>query len=187
MHRWLSFVALLALLIVFRLVGAWQGWMNFSPLPVLFLFSMVYFSGRERWLLPMLAWAITDPLLNLYHGQELLVWDQLGLLLGLAATLVLVPALRAVPTVSRAMIGSLTAAVIFYFITNTVSFFSLPDFYPRSVEGFAQAQWTGPIGLGPTWLFLRNACVANLLFGAIFLLALRPLSSYLPVRSQASV
>lgn len=187
MHRWLSFVALLALLIVFRLVGAWQGWMNFSPLPVLFLFSAVCFQGRERWLLPSLAWLITDPFLNLMNGQSLLVWDQLGLVLGILSTFVLVPWLRSRFTVSRALVSALVAAVLFYFVTNTISFFSLPAYYPRSFEGFVQAQWTGPVGLGPTWIFLRNACAANLLFGVIFLLALRPLSSYLPVRSQASV
>jgi hypothetical protein len=180
MHRWFSFVALLVLLIAFRLVGAWQGWMNVSPLPALFLLCMVCFKGHDRWLLPLGAWVISDPLLNLFYGQELLVWDQVGLLLGLGASALLVPWVKASFSFSRACLGSVLAAVVFYLVTNTISFFALPEFYERSWQGFVQAQWTGPVGFGPTWVFLRNASAANLLFTTLFLLALRPLSSYLP-------
>jgi hypothetical protein len=180
MHRWMSFAALLLVLVAFRLVGAWQGWMNVSPLPALFLLSMVCFHGRERWLLPLSAWVITDPLLNVFYGQAMLAWDQLGMLLGLAATLFLVPWLKNSFSWSRALTASLVAAVLFYLVTNTVSFLGLPDFYERSWQGFWQAQWTGPVGLGPTWVFLRNACVSHLLFTTLFLLALRPLYAYHP-------
>jgi hypothetical protein len=180
MHRWFGFAALLMVLMAFRLVGAWQGWMNVSPLPALFLLSMVCFQGRERWLLPLGAWLITDPLLNVFYGHDLFAWDQLGMVLGLAATALLVPWLKASFSSSRAFMASLVAAVLFYVVTNTISFFGLPEFYERSWQGFWQAQWSGPVGLGPTWVFLRNACAANLLFTTLFLLALRPLSAYLP-------
>lgn len=182
MHRWFSFVALLVLLVAFRLVGAWQGWMNASPLPALLLLSLVCFKGHDRWLLPLGAWVISDPLLNLFYGQELLVWDHAGLLLGLAASALVVPWVKASFSFGRACVGSVLAAVVFYVVTNTISFFALPEFYERSWQGFLQAQWTGPVGLGPTWIFLRNACAANLLFTTLFLLALRPLSTYLPAR-----
>lgn len=179
-------MALLALLLTFRMVGAWQGWMNFSPLPALFLFSMAFSRGSSRWLLPTAAWLISDLLLNVWYQQSMMVWDQLGLVLGVAATFSLVPLLRRSTTVLNSLLCSVLAALIFYFITNTLSFFSLPQFYPQTWQGFAQAQWTGPIGLGPTWVFLRNACAANMLFGMIFLLVLRPLSPYQLVRNQAS-
>lgn len=168
------------ILMAFRLVGAWQGWMNVSPLPVLFLLSMACFQGRERWLLPLSAWVITDPLLNLYYGNALFAWDQLGMMLGLAATVLFVPWLKASFGWSRALVASLGAALLFYFVTNTVSFWGLPEYYERSWQGFWQAQWTGPVGLGPTWVFLRNSCLSHLLFTTLFLLALRPLCAYLP-------
>lgn len=141
---------------------------------------MVCFQGRERWLLPLGAWLITDPLLNVFYGHDLFAWDQLGMVLGLAATALLVPWLKASFSWSRAFMASLVAAVLFYVVTNTISFLGLPEFYERSWQGFLQAQWSGPVGLGPTWVFLRNACAANLLFTTLFLLALRPLSAYLP-------
>jgi len=102
------------------------------------------------------------------------------MVLGLAATALLAPWLKASFSWSRAFVASLGAALLFYVVTNTVSFFGLPEFYERSWQGFWQAQWLGPVGLGPTWVFLRNACAANLLFTTLFLLALRPLSAYLP-------
>ncbi len=180
MRSWISFAALLALLITFRLIGAWQGWMNVSPLPALLLMSLVSFQGRDRWLLPLAAWVISDPLLNAWYGQPFVIWDQLGLLLGLASTLLLVPWMKHAFSWTRACAGSVLAAFLFYFVTNTVSFWGLPEFYERTWSGFYQAQWSGPAGLGPTWVFLRNSVVANLLFTTFFLLALRPLSAYLP-------
>jgi hypothetical protein len=180
MRSWISFAALLALLITFRLVGAWQGWMNVSPLPALLLMSLVCLQGRDRWLLPLSAWVISDPLLNGLYGQPFVVWDQGGLVLGLASTLVLVPWMKQSFSWTRALSGSAAAALLFYFVTNTISFWGLPDFYERTWAGFYQAQWSGPVGLGPTWVFLRNAVAANLLFTTFFLLALRPLSAYLP-------
>ena len=76
------------------------------------------------------------------------------------------------------------AALAFYFLTNCISFVTLPN-YPKTLEGFVQAQWTGPVGYGPTWLFLRNALAANLAFTGLFLVAMRPLRAALPVPARA--
>lgn len=185
MHRWFPFAGLFVLLVLFRVIGAWQGW-ALSPLPAFFLLSFVLLPGRGRWLLPLAAWVVTDPLLNLFYGHALLTWDHFGILAGLASMLVLVPWMQGNPTWLRGLLGSLMAAVLFYFVTNTISFFALPEFYSRSWEGFVQAQWTGPVDLGPTWVFLRNSCASNVVFAAIFLLALRPLFPKFSVRVPAS-
>jgi hypothetical protein len=100
--------------------------------------------------------------------------------------LVLVPWMQREASWLRGLLGSLMAAVLFYFVTNVISFLTLPEFYARSWEGFVQAQWTGPVGLGPTWVFLRNSCASNVVFAAIFLLALRPLFPKFSVRVPAS-
>lgn len=180
MRRWYPFLALLLLLIAFRLVGAWQGWMNVSPLPAFFLMSMACFAGRERWILPMAVWVISDPLVNVVHGESLWSWHQSGLLFGIAATMAIAPWVKTLFSWHRALLGTVAVAVLFYFVTNIVSFIGLAELYERSWQGFVQAQWTGPVGYGPTWVFLRNAVASNLLFTTFFLLALRPLSAYLP-------
>ena len=185
MHRCLSIIALVAFLLVFRMSGAQLGWMNFSPLPAILLLSIVCLKGNDRWLVPGLAWLISDPLVNQIQGSPLLSWDHLGLVLGVLSMLTMVPWMKRNFSPSKGLVGCLGAAVIFFFVTNTVSFFSLPDLYARSFAGFVQAQWTGPIGLGPTWIFLRNSCAANILFGSIFLLAIRPFSAYFAVLHSA--
>ncbi len=185
MHRCLSIIALVAFLLVFRVVGAQLGWMNFSPLPAVLLLSIVCLKGNDRWLVPGLAWLISDPLVNQIQGASLLTWDHLGLLLGVLSMLAIVPWMQRNFSPSKGIVGCLIAAMIFYVVTNTVAFFSLADLYPRSFIGFVQAQWTGPEGLGPTWVFLRNSCAANILFGSIFLLAIRPFSPYFAVLHSA--
>ena len=185
MHRCLSIIALIAFLLLFRIAGAQLGWMNFSPLPAILLLSVVCLKGHDRWLVPGLTWLISDPLVNQIQGAPLFSWDHLGLLLGVVSMLSIVPWVQRNFSPSKGLVGCLAAAAIFYFVTNTVSFFSLPDFYPRSIDGLIQAQWTGPMGLGPTWIFLRNSCAANILFGAIFLLAIRPFSAYFAVLHSA--
>jgi len=185
MRRWFPFVGLFVVLVLFRVIGPWQGW-ALSPLPALFLLSFAFLPGRGRWLFPLAAWVVTDPLLNAFYGYPLLTWDHLGIVAGLASMLVLVPWMQREASWLRGLLGSLMAAVLFYFVTNVISFFTLPEFYARSWEGFVQAQWTGPVGLGPTWVFLRNSCASNVVFAAIFLLALRPLFPKFSVRVPAS-
>ncbi len=67
--------------------------------------------------------------------------------------------------------GSVAAAVLFYAVSNLGSWFLLP--YPRTWEGFWQAQTIGLAGFVPAWVFLKNSILANLAFTALFLLALR--------------
>jgi len=186
MRRWFPFLALLLLLTAFRLIGAWQGWVNVSPLPAFFLMSMACLSGRDRWLLPLAAWAISDMLVNVVHGESFWSLHQSGLYVGIAASVLIAPWVKSALSWHRALLGTVAVAVLFYFVTNTISFFGLSDLYQRSWQGFIQAQWTGPLGYGPTWIFLRNAVASNLLFTTFFLLALRPLSAYLPAPTAGS-
>jgi hypothetical protein len=131
------------------------------------------------------VWAVTDPLVSLLQGHPLVGWHHLALLAGLAATVALALPLRRHRSAAAVLGGSVAAALLFYFLTNTLSFLTLP-LYPKSLEGFVQAQWTGPAGLGPTWLFLRNSLAANLAFSALFLLALQPLRAALPAPARAA-
>lgn len=187
MARWILFSALLAVLLAFRVLGAWQEWMNFSPLPAFFLMSWVCFSGRECWLLPVAAWLLSDPLMNVLNGSPAWNTSQWQVPLGIVSCLVVVPWVKKSFSWQRAMVGSLASAALFYLVTNAICFLTMPELYERSWQGWVQAQWTGPVGLGPTWVFLRNACAANLLFTALFLLAQRPFSAYLQTSTLRSI
>lgn len=171
-HSWIAAALLVALLVVFRLISASGYLPNFSPLPALLLCSLVFLRGAKAWLLPLGAWAITDPMVSLVQGYPMVGGHHAGIAIGLVGAVALGFWLRRHPGTPAMLGGSLAAAGLFYFFSNTVAFLFDP-LYAKNAVGFIQAQWTGPEGFGPTWLFLRNLAVANLLFTGIFLAARR--------------
>jgi hypothetical protein len=176
MQRWIPAILMVLLLVGFRVLGSAmpETLPNFQPLPALLLCGVIFLKGTQRWLVPMIAWVVTDPLTSLLQHRSVLGWHHLEIALGLAATVAIALRVRRSPTWSNLIGGAALSALAFYFVTNTVSFFVDP-LYPKTLTGFAQAQWTGPAGYGPTWPFLRNLLAANLLFTALFSLACRTL------------
>lgn len=179
--HWIPSLVIVGLIIAFRCLSA-AGSMsdsyanyfaNFSPLPALFLCSIVFLRGKKAWLLPIGAWLITDPVVSLLQGYGFLGWHHLSIALGLAGAAAIGLLLRKSPSNLAVMGGALGSALLFYFTTNMVSFIGDP-LYPKTMAGFIQAQWTGPEAAGyslPTWVFLRNLTAANLLFTGLFLIA----------------
>ncbi len=138
----------------------------------LLLCSLVFLKGSWRWALPLGVWVVTDPLVSAFQGYPVVGWHWLALPIGIAATVAIALRLRRNPKALPMLAGAAGAALAFYFLTNAVCFLTSP-LYPKSLLGFVQAEWTGPVGFGPTWLFLRNALASNLLFTGLVLLAHR--------------
>jgi hypothetical protein len=163
------------MLIAFRVLGAY-GFLppNFQPLPVFFLLSFAFFNGKSRWLIPAFAWILSDPLMSYIQGFPLFCWDSLSIILGVTGTLFLSNRLRQNLTITSSFFSILGATLLFYTITNTISFFSEAHLYTKNYQGFMNSLWYGPEGYLPTWVFLRNSIVANLLFGGLFLVAQKP-------------
>ncbi len=180
MQRWIPAILMVLLLVGFRVLGSAmpETLPNFQPLPALLLCGVIFLKGTQRWLIPMLAWVVTDPLTSLLQHRPVLGWHHLEIALGLAATVAIAQRVGRSPNWLNLLGGAALSALAFYFVTNTISFFVDP-LYPKTLTGFVQAQWTGPNapGYGPTWLFLRNLLAANLLFSALFLLARMALPS----------
>jgi hypothetical protein len=172
MHRWLPTLLLLALLAGFRVLGSAfpETLPNFQPLPALLLCSVIYLNGARRWLVPMGVWLVTDPAASLFQGHPLFGWHHAGIFVGLAATVAIALGMHRHRSAAKTLIASGFAAVAFYLAANTVAFMT-DALYPKNLEGFFQAQWTGPVGFAPTWVFLRNLLAANLLFTGLFMLA----------------
>ncbi|WP_338690298.1 DUF6580 family putative transport protein [Haloferula helveola] len=167
---WIAGLLLVGLLIAFRVISAAGFLPNFSPLPALFLCSIIFFRGTRAWLLPVLAWVVTDPLVSIIQGYPVIGPHHVGIAVGLLASVLLGLALRRRPSNANVLLGSMGAAFLFYFVTNLLSFLGDP-LYAKNVTGFIQSQWTGPQGFPPTWIFLRNLAAANLLFTGLFLAA----------------
>lgn len=172
MHRWLPAILLVALLAAFRILGSAfpEILPNLQPLPALLLCSVIFLKGTQRWILPAAVWLLTDPISSALQGYPLIGWHHAGIAAGLAATIGIALIVRRTPRAVPVLLSSAAAALAFYFLSNTVSF-ATDALYPKTPAGFVQAQWTGPIGFGPTWIFLRNLLAANVLFTGLFLLA----------------
>lgn len=177
MQRWLPAILIVVLLAGFRLLGAAfsQTLPNFQPLLAMLLCGIVFLKGAQRWAVPLAVWLVTDPFASLLQGYPMFGQHHLSILVGVIPTIALALLLARRPTTLRVLGGTLLSALAFYFITNLMSFVGDP-LYAKTWEGFVQSQWTGPVGSPfPTWVFLRNAAVANLLFTGLFLLARKSL------------
>jgi len=186
MKRWLPALLIVLLLAGFRLLGSIysQSLPNFQPLPALLLCGVVFLKGPERWLLPLTAWLITDPLTSLAQHNSILGWHNLSVPLGLVVTAGIALLARRRPTLLPVLGSSILAALAFYFVTNLVSFVVDP-LYAKTWNGFVQCQWTGPAGMGSTWPFLRNMLAANLLFSGLFMAARQSLPQVATKPSRA--
>lgn len=153
-------------------VRALAGW---SPLMALALCGSAFFP--RRWALAAGITAVVGPhfVINSLQGYPLwepylpalmvvvLAVSQLGAALGRKAPL-------------PAFLGaSLLSTALFHLATNTVSFWSSPD-YPAGLAGWIQAQTTGLPQYSPaTWVFSLRQLAGDLLFTTAFVLACRPL------------
>lgn len=183
-------MVLIALLIGFRLVGAvWSEELpGFEPFSAVF-FCMAACMGM-RWLwVPVVAWLASYPLTNAMLGYGW-SWSWYALITfgGFALTVGLGYLLRNHPRWLPMLGGAVGAGLLFYFVTNTGSWLMTPD-YAKTWAGFVQAQTVGIPGPPPTWVFLKNAILANLLFTGLFLLGQRrwggaPVGELSPVRAR---
>ena len=170
MQQRLPLLLLLVLLVGFRLLGAiWPDqFPNFQPLSAVFFCAMAYFGWRALWV-PAVAWVVTLPLTN---GLQGFGWSaQVSVaMIGVALTVGIGWLFRNHRGLVPMLGGAVLCAVTGFFVMNVLSWLTLPD-YPRTWAGFVQAQWTGaPHHALPTWVFLRNPLLANLLFTGLFVL-----------------
>ena len=173
MKRALPITLLVVLLVVFSLVGTklQEVLPGAGPLPAVFFCVAACVGLRWLWI-PMLAWLLSYPLTNIILGFGW-DWQMLVTVGGFSLAVGLGFALRKHQRALPLLGGALGAAVLFYLFTNCVSWLLLPD-YSKSWSGFVQALWTGaPHHAVATWVFLRNAALANLLFTGLFLLGQR--------------
>ena len=178
-HRWLPILLIIALLIVFRVVGSVfpDALPNFQPLAALFFCGFLLAPGWRGFAIPAGIYVLTFGLPALFQGR--LDWLAPGVLavtlLAFGAMFFLGHALRPARAVSL-LGGAVGAAVVFHLITNGAAWIGNP-IYPNTLPGLWQSLWTGPAGSPiPSWVFLRNLVAANLIFTAILLVARIPMA-----------
>jgi len=169
------FVAVLA---VSRIPGLFPQ--NFSAVYAFAFCAGVYFSKNFLWWLPLVVLAATDICLNFYYQQKYPdenVWSAsnlANLAFNYAAYAVLIflgRRFKPQSSFTSLLGGGILGAILFYFITNTASWFFNPfnnPEYSKSFAGWILALTKGTGGFPPTWEFFRNTLLSGGIFTALF-------------------
>lgn len=155
----------------------WPGLLpaNFSAAYALAFCGGIYFIGPMAWWLPLVTLFITGTLLNwLYYdfplidGYVLLSYLAFGVLVGLGRLF------RRYKSPITLIGGGLLGAILFYLITNTISWIFEPTQpYPKTPSGWLKALTIGTAGWPETWTFFRNTLLSSGLFTGLFVGAMK--------------
>ena len=144
---------------------------NFAPLAAIALCAAAYFPAKYKFTVPMIALLISDIVLNLSYGFSLLSPFVISHYIGFALVGALGWLLRKRATAKTLLPASIAASLIFYVVTNMVSWLFDPG-YVKNFAGLIQALTVGlpQYSATPSWMFFRNSVVSDLLFTGLFIL-----------------
>jgi hypothetical protein len=143
---------------------------NFSPLAALALCGGAFFRGVWAWALPLVAVVVSDVVLNLLLKNPVMNPFSLSIYASLVAVVAIGWAVRRSVTIPRLLSASIAGSLLFYLVTNTVSFFCFPGYEP-SFAGWVQSLTMGLPGFPPTYVFFLKSLVGDLIFTATVALA----------------
>jgi hypothetical protein len=142
---------------------------NFSVAYAFAFCAGVYFPGALAWLLPLGVMLLTDVALNVFYYHEppfalylALNYAVYALLIGLGKLV------GRKASFFRLVLGGLAGAVVFYLVTNTLSWLQ-DSAYAKTIAGWIQALTLGRPDWHPTtWEMFRNTLLSGGLFTALF-------------------
>jgi len=175
---------LIAFLIMFQLVGAYQSnFPNFQPIAALIFCGFATLNARVSWV-SIVAWLLAYPLATKLNGDYTILsstfWVQLVCfaVIAVSAKTIFKQKGQSIQ-LTKLITGGLCGAVFFYIITNGFAWLT-SSFYTKDWKGFYEAFWAGPKGSTmPTWHFFRNSIVANLGFTFFYWVSLQSFESKL--------
>jgi hypothetical protein len=147
------------------------GLSNFAPMAAIALCAAAYFPAKYRFSVPIIALLVSDLVLNTFYGFSFFSPFVLSHYVGFALVGALGLLFRNRASVKTMLPASIAASVLFYVITNTVSWLFDPG-YPKNVPGLLQSLTVGlpAYSATPTWMFFRNSVVSDLIFTGLFIL-----------------
>jgi hypothetical protein len=152
------------------LIHSGTTWLsNLAPLAAIALCAAAYFPKRYKFTVPMIALLISDVVLNIHYGFSLLSPFVASHYLGFALVGGLGLLLQNRASFKTLLPASIAASVIFYVVTNTVSWVFDPG-YVKNFGGLLQALTVGlpAYSATPTWMFFRNTILSDLFFTLLF-------------------
>jgi hypothetical protein len=183
---WNRFGLPVLLMVAFAL-SRWPGVMpdNFSAVYALVFCSGVFLPRRLAWWLPLVTLLLTDVLLNLHYRRiyeanpggypAAMEFFNPSLLANYGSYVLMIwLGTRFKPSAHwlKLMGGGILGALLFYFISNTASWWQLAD-YPKTLAGWIQALTVGLPGLPPTWMFFLKTLGSGGLFTGLFAAAMK--------------
>jgi len=162
---WLPMV----LMLVFA-ASRWPGMLpqNFSAAHALLFCAAFWLRGWMGWVLPMATIIVTDVLLNLLaYDLPVMVPELISNWMILVLFVVLAKWLARRRSYGRVFLGALLGALLFYFVSNTVSWMANPA-YTKTIAGWVQALTVGLPGFPPTWVFGLKSLLGTGLFTGLF-------------------
>jgi hypothetical protein len=164
--------------------------LNFSAAYALMFCAGVYFP-RHLLGLPLAAMIVTDGLLNwYYHAHFGTPWFSTDLIGNYAAYLVLLWLGRRFNPKSSFLSllgGGVLGAIVFYLLTNTISWlfnpFHNPE-YTKTLAGWIIALTKGIGNYPETWTFFKNTLISGGLFTALFAGAMKLFEAAEPAEAE---
>ena len=159
----------LVLMLVFA-ASRWPGMLpeNFSAAHALLFCAAFWLPGWIGWVLPMATIIVTDVLLNLFfYAEPVMVPELISNWMILGLFVVLAKWLARRRSYGRVFLGTLIGALLFYLVSNTVSWLVNPA-YAKTIAGWVQALTVGLPGFPPTWLFGLKSLLGTGLFTGLF-------------------
>lgn len=148
----------------------WPGMLpqNFSAAHALLFCAAFWLPGWMGWVLPLATIIVTDVLLNLFHYNEpALASELISNWMILVLFVVLAKWLAKRRSYGRVFLGTLLGALLFYLVSNTVSWMVNPA-YAKTIAGWVQALTVGLPGFPPTWVFGLKSLLGTGLFTGLF-------------------
>ncbi len=164
---------LIIVAVVFRIATGFfghsdaMGWMNFAPIAAIALCAAAYFPRKYKFTVPMIALLISDVVLDAHYGFSLFSPFVLSHYVGFVIVGCLGLLLQNRASWKTLLPASVAASLIFYVITNSVSWIYDPG-YAKNFAGFIQSLTVGlpQYSATPSWMFFRNSLVSHAAAGA---------------------
>lgn len=168
----LAAIVLIVVALGYRLLPTLDmRWANFPPYAAIAFCGAVYFKDRRLWFLPFAGLCLTDLYINWFYARQYgyhLEWSgYVARVIAYAAGLGLGWWVSTRKSWLWLLNGSLLGAVIFYLVTNTLSWWT-DLFYAKTLAGWWQALTVGHPEYPPTIAFFHKTLFGDLLFTGLF-------------------
>jgi hypothetical protein len=168
---------------------------NVSPMIAVALVGAIYLPRAWGWLVGPAAFLVTDlAFLSTNYRTEgsMFSWGTAVFLLFYALVGGFGALLAGRKSLLKIAAGSVLCSVTFYVLANTFAWWgnsltTITPSYAPTLAGWWQANTLGLPGWQPTWTFLRNGVLGDLIFTGVLLLAFDPALVLHPLRSRSGM